>query len=78
MIKKPKRSWRVLPVIRTPPWSLGLSVEAPGIEPDQAVEWISLELADPASTRLDFDSIEPSSFHLDLRFGARSSNTRAT
>jgi hypothetical protein len=37
-----------------------------------------METADRASTRLDFDSIEPSSFHLDPRFGTRSRDIRAT
>jgi len=60
------------------PQAVDFVVEAPGIEPGQTLEWSSLEIADPASTRLDFDSIEPRSFHLDPRFGARSGDIRAT
>jgi hypothetical protein len=53
-------------------------VEAPGIEPDQAISPFSTKIADPASTRLDFDSIEPASFHPDPPFGATSGDIRAT
>jgi hypothetical protein len=53
-------------------------VEAPGIEPDQSSSRISTRIADPASTRLDFDSIEPASFHLDRPFGTTSRDIRAT
>jgi hypothetical protein len=57
---------------------LKIIVEAPGIEPDQASLRISKKIAHPASTRLDFDSIEPKSFHLDPPVGARSGDRRAT
>jgi hypothetical protein len=53
-------------------------VEAPGIEPDQVLSPFSTKIADPASTLLDFDSIEPSAFHPDPRFGATSGDIRAT
>lgn len=36
-------------------------MEASGIGPGQRPSRISMEIADPASTRLDFDSIAPSS-----------------
>jgi hypothetical protein len=55
-----------------------MMVEAPGIEPDQRASRISTEIADSASTQLDFDSIEPASFHLDPSFGTRSGDIRAT
>jgi hypothetical protein len=54
-------------------------VEAPpGIEPDQAISAVSEEIADRASTQLDFHSVEPNSFHPSPRFGAASRNIRAT
>jgi hypothetical protein len=53
-------------------------METPGIEPDQALESINVKVGGPVSTRLDFDFIEPSSFHLDASFGTTSGDISAT